>query len=210
MDFSAFIRETQQSPSEPGYAGLVWWIPTEYWEISSQRNGTTEKRAKEEFAPLRKYTVVAVALGKIGVGNINWISEPEIRSSVFLRDSEGNTYPAVQKLTGDAEGLAAMLKPVFGNILGTMGQNIQLMFFPASNKMSKLIADPSASGGFSVILSKLIDGKDKVFEWKLPLTTLSPPKYCPVGKERVQANWKYCPWHGVKLDESVSSEPGPK
>jgi hypothetical protein len=69
--------------------------------------------------------------------------------------------------------------------------------------MAKPIADPLSPGGFSLVLSKLIAGKDKVFEWKLPLTSLSPPKYCPAGKERVQANWKYCPWHRVKLDETV-------
>ncbi len=205
IDFSAFIKETQQSPSEAGYAGLVWWIPVEYWEISSARIGMSEEQAKQRYAPLRKYTLVAVALGKIGIGNINWISEPEIRDNVTLRDSEGNSYPPVQKLTGDAEGLAAVLKPVFGNILGAMGQNIQLLFFPALDKMAKPIADPLSPGNFSVTLAKLVNGKDKVLEWKLPLTTLSPPRYCPVGKERMQANWKYCPWHGVKLEEPAVS-----
>ncbi len=209
IDISAFIKETQQSPSEAGYAGMVWWIPVEYWEISSERSGISEEKAKQRYAPLRKYTLVAIALGKIGIGSIDWTSEPEIRDNAFLSDSDGNTYPPVQKLTGDAEGLASILKPVFGNILGTMGQNIQLLFFPASNKMAKPIADPLAPGSFSVILSKLVDGKDKVFEWKLPLTTLSPPRYCPVGKERMQANWKYCPWHGVKLDEPAVSGVSP-
>lgn len=207
VDFTAFIKETQQSPSEAGYTGLVWWIPTQYWVISSERSGVSGEKAKQRFAPLNKYTVVAVALGKIGIGNIDWVPESDIRANVFLRDSEGTTYPPVQKLSGDAEGLASVLKPVFSNILGTMGQNIQLLFFPAANKMAKPIADPVAAGSFSVVVTKLVDGKDEIVEWKLPLTTLSPPKYCPVGKERVQANWKYCPWHGVKLDEPAISAP---
>ena|SRR5271166_261026 len=209
VDFSAFVKETQQTPSEAGYAGLVWWIPTEYWEIALERSGMPAEQAKQRYAPLRKYTVVAVALGKIGIGNINWVSEPEIRDNTVLRDADGNTYSPAQKLSGDAEGLVAVLKPVFGNILGTMGQNIQLLFFPASNKMAKPIADPTAAGSFSVVVSKLVDGKDKVFEWKLPLTALSPPRYCPVGKERMQANWKYCPWHGVKLDEPAIPSTSP-
>jgi hypothetical protein len=91
-----------------------------------------------------------------------------------------------------------------------MGQNIQFLFFSGTNKMAKPIAYPLSSGSFSVVLSKIIEGKDDVFEWKLPLTTLSPPKFCPVGKERVQANWKYCPWHGVKLDEPAASSPPAK
>jgi len=211
VDFTALIKETQQSPNEPGYAGLVWWIPTEYWVISAQRNGLVEDKAKERFAPLQKYTIVAVAVGKIGIGNVDWLPEPTIRENVLLRDSDENTYQPVQKLSGDAEGLATIIKPVFANILGTMGQNIHLLFFAASNKMAKPIADPMMPGNFSIVLTKLLDGKDKSFEWKLPLTSLSPPKYCPAGKERVQANWKYCPWHGVRLDESSTSpEPAPK
>ena len=84
-----------------------------------------------------------------------------------------------------------------------MGQNIQLLFFAATNKLAPPIADPKAPGNFSVVLTKVFDGRDKVFEWKLPLTALSPPEFCPVGKERVQANRKYCPWHGVKLDDTA-------
>ena len=210
IDFSALVKETQQTPNEPGYAGLIWWIPTDYWVISAQRSGLAEDKAKQRFAPLEKYTIVAVAVGKIGIGNIDWVPEPTIRENVVLRDSDGNTYQPVQKLTGDAEGLATIIKPIFANILGPMGQNIQLLFFAGSNKMAKPIADPTAAGSFSVVITKLVDGKDKVFEWKLPLTTLSPPKYCPVGKERVQANWKYCPWHGVKLDDVSASQTASK
>jgi hypothetical protein len=203
VDFPALVKETQRSPNNPGYVGLVWWIPTKYWEISAQRAGVSEEKARQRYSPLSKYTVVAVAVGKIGIGNVNWLAEPDIRDNVVLRDASGNTYPAVQKLDGDAEGLVSILKPIFGNILGTMGQNIQLMFFPAKDKMAKPIADPASDDSFSVVISKAMYGKEEVLEWKLPLTTLSPAKYCPVGKERVQANWKFCPWHGVKLDEAV-------
>jgi hypothetical protein len=210
IDFPAFVKETQQSPNHAGGVGLVWWIPTRYWEISAQRAGMSQEKAEQRYAPLKKYTVLAVAVGKIGIGNVNWLPETDIRDNIVLRDSSGTTYQVVQKLDGDAEGLATILKPVFANILGPMGQNIQLMFFPASNKMAKPIADPLAEGSFSVVIAKAIFGKEEVLEWKLPLTTLSPPKYCPAGKERVQANWKYCPWHGVKLDESVAITSLPK
>ena len=88
-----------------------------------------------------------------------------------------------------------------------MGQNIQLLFFPATNKMAKPIADPLADGSFSIFISNVLGGKQATFEWKLPLTNLSLPKYCPLGKERVQANWKYCPWHGVSLDPEASVPP---
>jgi len=204
FDMPAFIKETQQTVNEPGYFALVWWIPTQYWEIASGQAGMSEEKAKERYAPLRKYTLVAVVVGKIGIANIDYISEPVVRDATTLRDSNGTVYQPVQKLSGDAEGLLAILKAVFGKTMGPMGQNMQMLFFPATNTMAKPIADPLSPGSFSVILSKVVAGKDKEIEWRLPLTTLSPPKYCPVGKERVQANWKYCPWHGVKLDAAAS------
>jgi hypothetical protein len=200
FDLPALTSETQHLLNVPGYFGMVWWIPTQYWELVSERAGMSEEKSKERFAALRKYTVVVVVVGKTGIGNINYISEPEVRDATTLRDSDGTVYQSVQKLSGDAEGLLAVMKAVFPKIMGTMGQNMQILFFPATNKMAKPIADPLSPGGFSVTLSKIVGDKDKVVEWKLPLTTLSPPKYCPVGKERVQANWIYCPWHGVKLD----------
>src|SRR5450755_824057 len=159
-DLSAVVKETQQSANEPGYIAMVWWMPTEYWEIATERNGVSGVKAKERFAPLRKYTVLAVVVGKIGIGNVNYIPETEIRDATTLRDAEGNVYHPVQKLTGDAEGLASIIKPVFSNMMGQMGQNIQLLFFAGTNKMAKPIADPLATGSFSVTVAKIIGGKD--------------------------------------------------
>src|SRR5689334_2104570 len=95
IDLSTVIKETQQSANESGYVGLVWWIPTEYWEISLVKAGLSEDKAKERYAPLKKYTVVAAGLGKMGIGNINWVPETDIRDNLRLRDSEGNMYPSV-------------------------------------------------------------------------------------------------------------------
>ena len=203
FDFPGLIRETQQSPNVPGYVGLVWWIPTQYWVISAERSGLPEEKASERFAPLKKYTVVVVAVGKIGVGNVNWFSEQEIRENTVLRDGAGDLYRPVDKLSGDAQGLASILKPVFANLLGSMGQNTQMLFFSGSDRMAKPIADPLSQGSFSVVLRSLLAGQDSIFEWRLPLTSISPPRYCPVGKERLQANWQYCPWHGVKLADGI-------
>jgi hypothetical protein len=203
-DFHALIRETQQSTREPGSAGVIWWTPVAFWEKAAARAGMSEEKAHERYAPLRKYSVILLGVGKIGIGNINWISEPELRSNVRLRDAAGHEYEPVQEVSGDAKGLATILKPVLANMLGTMGQNMQIYFFPGTDKMANPIADPLASGNFSIVITSILGPKESVYEWKLPLNSLSPPKYCPVGKERVEANWKYCPWHGVKLDEPVT------
>lgn len=202
IDYTGLLRETQQAPKEPGYVGLVWWTPAAFWEQAAERAGMSETKAAERYAPLSKYTMIVTTLGKVGIGNVDWIPEAVIRDNITLRDDEGNIYKPVSKVSGDAEGLASILKPVFRNILGPMGDNVGIFFFSGTNKMARPIADPLAPGKFSVVIANLLGTPESAFEWQLPLTALSPPKYCPIGKERVQANWKYCPWHGNKLDEA--------
>ena len=203
IDLSVLIHELQRTIAEHGYTGLLFWTPAEYWEKAAERGGLSAEKAQELYAPLRKYTVVILGIGKNGIGNINWISEPVIRSNLKLRDSAGNDYEPVQEVSGDAKGLTSILKPVLANVLGTMGQNLEIYFFPGANKMAQPIADPLSPGSFSVVITDILGAKESIYEWKLPLTSLSRPRHCPVGKERMEANWKYCPWHGVKLDEPV-------
>ncbi len=207
LDFPALMHELLQSPNNPGYAGLVWWTPPAFWEESMKRAGMAAEKAHQQVAPLRRYTMILVAGGKVGLGTIDWSSEFQIRDSVRLRDVEGNIYEPLPQVSGDAAGLASILKPTLSNILGPTGQGTQILFFPGVDKKSQVIADPLAPGTFAVVVKNLFGEKETVFQWTLPVTTLSPPKYCPVGGEKVQANWKYCPWHGNKLDQVPATPP---
>lgn len=197
------IKDTQRPIGGKDIAGLVWWIPAEFWEASAIQQGSTPQKARETFAPMREYTMVIVAVGKVGIGNITWFSESDVRSSTTLRDSDGQLYKALTDISSDAVGIASVVKPVLANTLGQTGQNLQIMFFPAKTTAGKLIADPTRAGSFSVQIENLAGQKLSMFEWRLPLTSLTPPRFCPVGKERVEANWKYCPWHGNKLEEAA-------
>lgn len=207
----AIIKETQQTVGGKDTTGLVWWLPVEFWEQSAIEGGTAPPQARANFAPLRDYIMIIVAVGKVGLGNINWRSEKEIRAGTSLRDSSGQPYGPLEQISGDAQGISSVIRPVLSNILGPMGQNLQILFFPARTKSGNPIADPMRAGTFSVVLSNLTAQKETEFSWHLPLTSFSPPKFCPVGKERVEANWKFCPWHGVPLDNAPapsSASPG--
>ncbi len=203
----AIIKETQQTVGGKDTTGIVWWLPPEFWEESAVEQGTPPEQARTNFATLHDYTMIIIAVGKVGLGNINWRTEKEIRAGTILRDSEGQTYQPLQEISGDAQGIASIIRPVLGNILGPMGQNLQILFFPAKTKSGKLIADPTKASSFYVLLSNLTAQRETEFSWRLPLSSLSPPKFCPAGKERVEANWKFCPWHGVPLDNAVPPQP---
>jgi hypothetical protein len=199
------IKETQLSIGGKDTTGFVWWLPTEFWEQSAIQEGSTPEQAKANFAPMREYTMIIVAVGKIGIGNINWRSESEIRANTSLQDADGESYQPLKEISPDAQGIASIVKPILANILGPTGQNLQILFFPAKTPKGKPIADPTRGGSFSVVLANLTTKKESEFAWRLPLSSLSPPKFCPVGKERVEANWKFCPWHGNKLDQAPAA-----
>jgi hypothetical protein len=196
-------KETQKQIGGKNLAGLVWWVPAEFWEESAIQQGSSAQQAREMFGSLRDYTMVIVLAGKIGIGNINWYSESEIRANTTLRDADGHIYKPLSDISSDAAGVMSIIKPVMANILGPAGQNLQILFFPSKTRSGMLIADPIREGRFAITIENLPGPKPLSFEWLLPLTSLTPAKFCPAGKERVEANWKYCPWHGVKLPDNV-------
>lgn len=195
------IRETQIRVGSNGYAGLVWWIPFEYWVQSMAQSGQAADKTREQMKALRDYTIIGVFDGKMSaLGSVEYVTPSELQTHVVIRDSEGQDYTAIANLTGDAKSLADILKPLLANALGRAGENFALLFFPATKKGGKRIADETSKGSFSVVLKDVAGEPETIYLWRTPLTSVAPPRYCPVGGERVHADWDYCPRHGVKLE----------
>src|SRR5467141_1460558 len=149
------LKETQKQVGGNHRIGIVWWIPADFWEASAKRQGSSPERAREMFASLREYTIVCVAVGKMGIGTINWSTEADVRSNTVLRDSAGINYKSVTELSSDAQGLLSIVKPVLTNVLGPMGQNLQFLLYPAKTSAGSTIADARRPGSFSVVISDL-------------------------------------------------------
>jgi hypothetical protein len=52
-DTPDILRETQLGVRNPGYTGLIWWIPYEFWVKSAVERGTSPEKAAQTFAPLK-------------------------------------------------------------------------------------------------------------------------------------------------------------
>ena len=201
IDEPDLTRETQAGVREPDYAGLVWWIPMEFWLQAGAKKGQPPEKTAETFKALRGYTVVGIFVSKVSnLGGFEFVSPADLRRSVVLRDASGVDYSSTQELVPDAKAIASIIKPLLANALGKAGENFEILFFPASDKNGKPIADAKGKGSFSVVLKDIAGVHESIYQWRLPLTSVTEPKYCPVGKERVNANWTYCPWHGATLD----------
>jgi len=81
-------------------------------------------------------------------------------------------------------------------MLGPTGQNTHFFLFPAKNEKGQKIAEAKKEGTFSVELN------EREFSWRLPLSSLLPPKICPTCGEKLSGAYKFCPWDGSKLPET--------
>lgn len=201
-DDPGMLRETQLGVDFNGRSGLVWWIPFEFWVVSGEKDGTPAEKTRKSLSALQDYTVVGILLAKVSsLGNFDYVSPADLQKKTFVRDSDGEEYAAISEISGDAKNLADVMKPMLANAMGRAGENFAMIFLPAKGKSGKRIADATSKGQFSIVLKDVAGEPETIFHWRTPLTSFSAPRFCPVGKERVHADWDYCPWHGVKLED---------
>jgi hypothetical protein len=123
---------------------------------------------------------------------------------IVLQDSAGNECHTIAEPSQDEKNLAAIIRPLLAAAMGKAGENFDMLFFPGRGKDGAMIADATRKGEFTIILkNNLVGVPENAYQWRTPLTATAPPKYCPVGKERVHADWDCCPGHGVALNQGT-------
>ena len=197
INLNTLTQETQKMAEKADEMTLIWWIPEEFWRVSFEQDPSITAEQTEEFIKvLRPYTIVVAVDGEMGTfGGVTYESEQAIRSSIRIIDNEGSTYRPLSEssIDADCENFLAMMKPVFVNMLGPMGENMHFFLFPAESKKGSKIADAGSDGTFSVELGQ------RKFNWRLPLGSLLQPKECPICKEKLSGAYKFCPWDGTRL-----------
>lgn len=200
IDVNALTVETQKTSDKPDAMTMIWWIPAEFWlACSAQDPAFTEAQAREIIKTFRPYALFAVVEGKVGpFGGVTYKSESTIRSKIMFIGTDGLRYRPLSrdKIEANARNLISMLKPVLANMLGEMGKNFNFFLFPAQDKKGQNIAKANKAGNIRVLL-----GNDE-YKWRLPLSSLLPPKSCPNCGEKCKGGWEYCPWCGTKLTKN--------
>lgn len=201
------LPETQFGVHEQGYAGLIWWIPTEFWQVSSESHG---RQMPADFKSLDDYTAVAVFFAKVGaLGNFDFATADDLKKNFVLVDADGNEYPPLKEVSSGATSLTAILKPMLAGAMGKMGESMEILYFPAIGKNGKRIASATQKTNFSFALRNTLGMKEHVTSVETPLTALSPAKFCPVDHRKMSASWSYCPWHGSTLETNLPATSSP-
>ena len=137
-------------------------------------------------ATLRPYLVIAAVDGKVGpMGGVDYLGAPALRATVKVKDAAGRVHAPLSdaELSADLRNLAAVLRTLFGSMLGAMGEGIEVFFFPA-NSADAPIAVALKEGAFFVTVGT------QTFQWRLPLAALMPQKVCPEDGEKMSGAWK--------------------
>ena len=195
---TSLLKETQKLTTDADTVVVAWWIPNQYWEESLKNNPQVTDAQKEDFRKtLQDYTVVCVVdVKKGGLAVFNFTPAEDIIKTAKLADPDGETLTplADSDLTPAAQNFLGMMKPVFANTLGKLGQNCALVVFPSKDSNGKMVADPLGEGRLSFVEN------GHSFSWRLPLASLLPEKICPQCQEHLPGSYHFCPYDGAKLE----------
>lgn len=191
------IKETQVSSKDQSNIGVAWWIPSEFWLISSSQRGMSEEQLNQMLDIIEKYNLLLVVKGKVGLfGGVEFWSEQKIRDDIKFIDYYGDTRVPLKKseVSSDMLNFLDGVKPILANMMGEMGRNFVFLLFDSKNSSDKLIADPYEDHDFEIHI-----GENDFYFFDLPLASLIMPKVCDVDEEEYNGKWKYCPMHGGLL-----------
>jgi len=204
QDFKVSINkltaETQQLSESPDNLKLVWWIPIEFWEaVFAQDPNMPQDRADEILHVFKQYTLLSTIDGTIGTfGDISYKTKKQIFNYLEIIDNDNKSFFPLREENIDQKTKEVIdyIKPVLASMLGKMGENMYFFLFQNEDDPLDRIIDPTTEDKFTVKL-----GGEKL-RWTLPLSSLLKPKKCPVDNDLMNGGWKYCPFHGVKLESS--------
>ena len=199
IDLTDYLKEIQIWHKQTNSMSLSFWIPTSYWKIAlaDSPQGSPEVIAEIENA-FENYVLVCALDFDINLdGSMRYTEEQELRKSISIIDHNGKSHFALpnDQLSLEALAYSEPIKPMFSEMLGKIGEGMNIYFFSVKNEDGENLVNEFEKGKFTVIHS------NKEFEYALPLSILLPPKKCPVDGATMKGNWSFCPMHGSKLEK---------
>lgn len=201
-DLIALMNECQKMSDDPGVIAIVQWIPKEWWQLTLERAGVPDVRIKEVLELFDPYMTFIMVHGRISSSGLpTFTSKSLLQDHVFLEDKAGHPYKPIddEDVESGVRNAIIMIKPIFSNMLGQMGDNMNFFLFPAQTKDKEKAYEATREGEFAIRFKGVPDAGDQIFQWTLPLSSLVPAKICPKCRKKENGSWNYCPWCGSPL-----------
>lgn len=196
VDYAALMRDLTLTRSVDGRLTIVMWMPDEFWRASLQNSGRiTEQGVAQYIAVIHPYTLVAVLDAQRGITAFRYTDMDTLVSEITLEDTHGMKYSPLppDSIADDIKNLIQIFRPLLSNMMGAMGQHMEILVFASMDKAGQLIADPKKDGSLTVHLS------DITMRYRLPLGGTLPPSLDAITGESFPGNYRFNPYTGSKL-----------
>jgi len=206
VSIDEFMSDLQPNVIAPNdHLAVIWLVPIEHWEISFESDQSMSESEKQEFLnTLDPYFLIAICQADISTfGAFKFYTKKQVEKNlnvVLYKDSDDSLslFPT-DDVSEDVSVLLAMLRPMFAQAAGNLGENFHFFVFKNYDRNSNPILDPYLISNLNIsIKTKKDEFLDSIIEF--PLNSLYVPRMCPNGKP-AHVSWKYCPWTGSELNE---------
>jgi hypothetical protein len=194
-ELQKLISDTQRAAEEPSRLTLVWWIPTEFWEITTRNNPAVTDEARAMFRKVMdEYLLFIITVADVGpMGGMSHKDRAAIEANTELLIA-GKAVGLVEKdkMSADALNFISMMKPMMANMLGQFGQSMEFFVYPNPMKSPQRVSAVNPGNFY-------ITSFGNQFEWRLPLGSLLPPKVDLKTNQVFPGDYLYNPYTGDKL-----------
>jgi hypothetical protein len=186
--------------SAPRGTGVLqaWWLPPEYWVAAAEKQGWPEDKLADLRDRIAHYFVLGVIDATLDGSQLGFTDHPDVVKRISV-ERNGEAVEPLRIFDPSLAQTVPQLSYFLRLSLGPLQQGLKLLFFPNLNAEGEAILVGSGEGELRVRYRPGGDAEPTDFLWRSPLTSIVGPTSCPEGGEPLEASWKFCPWHGVKL-----------
>ena len=195
-------QETLRSVPRAGGVLQAWWLPTEYWVTVAEKQGWPEEKVAELRDRVAHYFVLGVIDATLDGTQLGFAEHPEVVRRISV-ERNGEAVEPLRSFDPSLTKMIPELSYLLRISLGPLHQGLKLLFFPNLSDGGEAILVGSGEGELRVRYRPGGAAEETHFLWRSPLTSVVGPTTCPEGGEPLEASWRFCPWHGVKV------KPGP-
>lgn len=196
VDEGALIRDLTLTRSMDGRLTIALWMPDEFWRIALQNSGRmTDKGIADYIAVMHPYSLLAVMDAQRGITAFHYTDTDALIKEAAIEDSHGNTYSplALDSVAEDVRNLIQMMRPLLAKMMGAMGEHMEFLVFPNSDKLGHPVADPKGEGSLTLHIG------DVAMRYRLPIGSVLPPALDPKTGESFPGSYHFNPYTGGKL-----------